>query len=306
MEPEGVGGPRRAAPQGRPSSTDGTPIPWALVPFVLAALFMKVPPNKALLVRSKRGERRILRVVLGGSDTVNPLTEEAELLETGVRTLEHVFEGVRTSDGGGGLPIDVRASLNVTILTSRGLTPERAELLLKLPAETFNAMVVEAVGKRLREACASCTAEDLATNRQMVAGWVLRAAARDLEPVGVDLRAFAIRELEDEHGYLDAVRADMMQEYLDELEEQRARQGRKSGAPLPPPAGPIIAHKQTVMQYHSSVEEREAGLAVKEARPTGRVCPDCHRPFTPEEARALAVCPRCGLELTPRDGDKAG
>lgn len=270
-----------------------------VMPFVLASLLMKVPPNKAALIRSKRGDRKVLRVVLGGNATVNPLTEEVELLETGVRTLDHVFEGVRTADGRGGLPVDVRASLNVTILTSRGLTPERAELLLKLPSETFNAMVIEAVSKRLREACASCTAEDLHTDREMVAGWVLRAAAADLEPVGVDLRSFAIRELEDETGYLDAVRENIMDEYLEDLERQRTGATSGPGGRSRPPAGAKVIHSTTYTRRYR-LDERLDGEGRDPAPSTpGQqwLCPGCLRPFTPEERRALPACPRCGREL---------
>ena len=142
---------------------------------------MKVPPDKAVLVRAKK-DGRPLRVLKYGTILVNPLTETATFLDLDVHTLDQLFRDIDTTLDGTRVPVDIKVEMRVSYCYSSLLTLENADRLSRTPKPVLLGEIVTAIYARLREACIGWSPEELRGNLQSVAGWVHRTVQSDLAP----------------------------------------------------------------------------------------------------------------------------
>ena len=172
-----------------------------------AEAVMKVPPDKAVLIRAKK-DGRPLRILQYGTILVNPLTETATFLDLDVHTLDQLFRDIDTTLEGTRVPVDIRVEMRVSYCYSSLLTLENADRLSRTPKPVLLGEIVTAIYARLREACIGWSPEELRGNIEAVAGWVLRAVRGDIAPSGLWIGSLDIKVVPDDLRFIDQMRTE--------------------------------------------------------------------------------------------------
>ena len=177
-------------------------------PELQAEIAMRVPPDKAVLVRARKDGKPI-RISFHNPYHdglfVNPLTETADLVDTSIHTIDQCFRDIETTYYGRRVPVDLIAVMQVRYLVRETVTLETADRLSRTPRSVLLGEIITAVYARLREACASWGPEELRAGHAEPVEWARREAARDLAPRGLGLLSLVVKEITDEHHFFDTI-----------------------------------------------------------------------------------------------------
>lgn len=174
---------------------------------VFAMRYKKVPPDKAMVVYGKRqkGTTKGYRVISGGAKFIVPILESYEFLPLDVRTLDVVVNEIVTDVKESGAKINIKCVTQVKISSDPRILDTAAEQLLHKTNAEINEIALKTLEGHVRGVCAVMTIEDINSDRDAIAGKVQSYADKDLKNMGIEIRSFVIKEIEDEHGYLDAL-----------------------------------------------------------------------------------------------------
>ena len=194
----------------------GEPVPiWAvavvgavllllfLIVFGVARLWRRVPQDKAMVVT---GLKRRKRVISGGGGLVLPLLERADKI-----SLENVKILVNSTgaltEQGVGISTDGVAVIKVksdkeSILAAveQFNTGNEARTI-----EVISTIAKDVLEGKLREIISKLTVEEIYKDREKFASQVQEVAAVDFGEMGLEIKAFTIRDISDENGYLNAL-----------------------------------------------------------------------------------------------------
>lgn len=172
-----------------------------LVVVIFLSLWKKVPQDKALVVTGLRK-----KVISGGGGIVIPLLERTDRISLENMKIEVRTEGARTSQG-----VDIRAD-GVAVIKVKS---DMESILMAV--EQFNSgnenhtiEVIKDTAKdvlegKLREIISKMTVEEIYKDREVFASGVQEVAAVGLATMGLELKAFTIRDISDKNGYLEAL-----------------------------------------------------------------------------------------------------
>lgn len=174
-----------------------------LILLVLSILLMwkKVPQDKAMVVTGLKK-----RVISGGGGFVVPLLERSDKISLENMKIEVRTEGALTEQG-----VDIRAD-GVAVLKVRS---DKESILCAV--EQFNTgneqktiEVIKDTAKdvlegKLREIISKMSVEEIYKDREKFASQVQEVAALDLSTMGLEIKAFTIRDIGDKNGYLEAL-----------------------------------------------------------------------------------------------------
>lgn len=165
------------------------------------SMWKKVPQDKAVVVTGLKK-----RVISGGGGLVIPLFERTDVISLENMKLEVGTEGALTEQG-----VDISADGIAVIKV-------RSDIQSILSAiEQFNTGnekqtidVIKATAKdilegKLREILSTMTVEEIYKNRERFASQVQEVAAVELAEMGLEIKAFTIRDIKDDNGYLEAL-----------------------------------------------------------------------------------------------------
>jgi flotillin len=165
------------------------------------AMWKRVPQDKALVVIGLRK-----RVISGGGGFVVPLLERTDKISLENMKIEVRTEGARTEQG-----VDIRAD-GVAVIKVKS---DKDSILNAI--EQFNTGkeqqtidVIKDTAKdvlegKLREIISKMTVEEIYKDREVFASQVQEVAAVGLANMGLELKAFTIRDISDKNGYLEAL-----------------------------------------------------------------------------------------------------
>lgn len=173
-----------------------------LILFVLvfASMWRKVPQDKALVVTGMRK-----RVISGGGGFVVPLFERTDAISLENMQIVVNVRGLSLA----GVEIEVGA---LTVLKVKNVTEK-----ILAAMEQFNTgntistiknitdTSKEVLEGKLREILSGMTVEEIYQNREKFASSVQEVAAKELEDMGLEIKAFTIKEIRDDQGYLDSL-----------------------------------------------------------------------------------------------------
>ncbi len=178
---------------------------------VYISRYVKVGPNEALVVSgrkrrvsdSKGGLRDVgFRVVKGGATFVWPVFEKAETLSLELMTIDVKTPEVYTSTG---VPVMVDGVSQVKVKGDEMAIGSAAERFLgKTPNEIMNTALHTLEG-HLRAIIGHMTVEELYQNREKFAQKVQEVSAGDFTTMGLAIDSFTIKDIRDNHGYLEAL-----------------------------------------------------------------------------------------------------
>lgn len=187
-------------------------IKWIVLAALIIGLILitwkKAAQDKAIVVT---GLKR--RVISGRGGFVVPFFEQTDRL-----SLENMKVEVRTKDSldSNGVPIDTDGVAIIKVKSD----PESVLLAM----EQFNTgrerdtidviknTVQDVLEGKLREIVSKMTIEEIYKDREMFANGVENVAKNDLERMGLEIKTFTIRDIDDTKGYLQALGAKQIAE----------------------------------------------------------------------------------------------
>ena len=175
---------------------------------LFARRYKKVPPNMAMVVfgRRQKGEGgRGYRVISGGAKFIRPVTEAVAWIKLDVRMLDVVVDDIVTDVKRSGAKINIKAVGQVKISSDEATLNTAAENLLGKQDQEINDIALKTLEGHVRGVCATLTVEEVNSDRDQLASKIQNLAGQDLRNLGIDIRSFVIKEIEDAQGYLDAL-----------------------------------------------------------------------------------------------------
>ncbi len=164
------------------------------------SMWRKVPQDKALVVTGLKK-----RVISGGGGLVIPLLERTDAISLENMQISVNVRGLTST----GVDIEVGA---LTIIKIKNVTEK-----ILAAMEQFNTGDItgtirnitetskEVLEGKLREILSGMTVEEIYQNREKFASSVQEVAAKELEDMGLEIKAFTIKEIKDDQGYLDSL-----------------------------------------------------------------------------------------------------
>jgi flotillin len=222
---------------------------------VYAARYKKVPPDKAMVVygrsmKTKKSDVAIgYRVISGGGKFILPIVEAVEFLPLDVRTLDVNVSDIVTDVATSGAKINIRSVTQVKVSSNRDALVTAAEHLLHKSNAEINEIAMKTLEGHVRGVCATMTIEAINSDRETISRNIQNQAAGDLMNMGIEIRSFVIKEIEDEHGYLDALGIKRTEEV-----KRDARIGK------------AIANREATIQEAIAAQEAEKANAEAEAQ----------------------------------------
>ncbi len=168
---------------------------------IFTSMWKRVPQDKALVVTGLKK-----RVISGGGGLLIPLLERADKISLENMKIEIRTDGARTEQG-----VDIRAD-GVAVIKVKS---DKDSILSAI--EQFNTgnesrtiEVIKDTAKdvlegKLREIISKMTVEEIYKDREIFASQVQEVAAVGLATMGLELKAFTIRDISDKNGYLEAL-----------------------------------------------------------------------------------------------------
>lgn len=184
----------------------------ALIILVLALQYRKVGPNEALIIAGGRKrtvtladgtKRRVgYRYRLGGGTFVWPGLEKVytlpmDVIPVSIRTPEVLTHG--------GVPIMAEAAAQVKVDSSEGSIHLAAEQFLGIGRDGIRDVAVNVLEGKVREVIGGMSVEEIYRGRQEFSNRVAQAAREDFARMGLVMLSFALKDISDTQGYLDAL-----------------------------------------------------------------------------------------------------
>lgn len=217
---------------------------------VYASRYKKVPPNAAMVVYGRKTKEGIgYSVISGGGRFIIPIFESYDFLPLDVRTLDVNVMDIVTDVVRSGAKVNIRSVAQVKVSSKPAVLKTAAEHLLRKTDNEINEIALKTLEGHVRGVCAILTIEEINSDRDKVAEQILGGAAKDLENMGIEIRSFVIRDVEDEHGYLDALGIKRTEEV-----KRTARIGK------------AIANREATIQEAKAAQEGEQANAEAEAQ----------------------------------------
>lgn len=172
-----------------------------LLIFSILLMWKKVPQDKALVVTGLRK-----RVISGGGGFVVPLLERTDKISLENMKIEVRTTGALTEQG-----VDIKADgVAVIKIKSDKECILAAVEQFNTGAEKQTIEVIKDTAKdvlegKLREIISKMTVEEIYKDREKFASQVQEVAAVDLADMGLEIKAFTIRDIGDDNGYLEAL-----------------------------------------------------------------------------------------------------
>jgi len=220
---------------------------------VYASRYKKVPPNMAMVVYGKRQAKtgKGYRVISGGAKVIVPIVESVEWLKLDVRTLDLVVPDIVTDVKRSGAKINIKAVAQVKISSDEATLNTAAENLLGKTEQEVNEIALKTLEGHVRGVCATLTVEEINSDRDAIASKILGMAGNDLRNMGIEIRSFVIKEIEDAMGYLDALGVKRTEEVKRDARMGKAGANREA----------TIAEAQAAQEAEKANASAEASVA---------------------------------------------
>jgi flotillin len=184
----------------------------ALLSFLLAKQYRKVGPNEVLIISG--GKKRSViapdgtkvkigyRYRLGGGTFVLPFLETVNILPMEAITINIKTPEVLTHSG---VPLMAEGIAQVKIDSSDNSIQLAAEQFLGEGKDGIRAVAETVLEGKMRAVMGTMTIEEIYKDRLAFSEKVIEAARTDFSRMGLTMMSFALRDISDTQGYLDAL-----------------------------------------------------------------------------------------------------
>ena len=179
--------------------------------YSVARRYKKVGPNQVMIISGGKykvaaADGRIdkvgFRIRRGGGAFILPMFEKVDLLSLEIMTLDITTPEVYTKPG---VPIIVDGVAQVKIGGDEHSIRTAAEQFLGKNPQQIQEVALQTVEGHLRAIIGTMTVEDIYKNRDQFATSVQEVAVGDLANMGLTIVSFTMRDIRDNHGYLEAL-----------------------------------------------------------------------------------------------------
>ena len=184
----------------------------AFIILALAKQYRKVGPNEVLIISGGRmrkvtdpdGTARKIgyRMSIGGGTFVKPLIEQVQILPLEIYTVNIKTPEVITAQG---VHIIAEATAQVKIDSEEYMIRRAAEQFLSTGGEGIKDVSNDVLEGYMRAVIGSMTVEEIYQNREKFANKIIDGSREDFERMGLDVLAFALKDINDTQGYLAAL-----------------------------------------------------------------------------------------------------
>lgn len=215
--------------------------------------YKKVPPDRAMVVYGRRQiGKKGYQVISGGAKFIVPIIESYEFLPLDVRTLDVNVNDIVTDVARSGAKVNIKTVAQVKVSSDPATMDTAAEHLLHKSDSEINEIAMKTLEGHVRGVCATLTVELINSDRDAISSQIQTMAAADLKNMGIDIRSFVIRDLEDEHGYLDALGVRKTEEVKRDARVGKANANREA----------TIQEAKAAMEGEQANASAEANVAV--------------------------------------------
>jgi len=227
-------------------------VPIAVVA-IIANRYKKVPPDKAMVVYGHdMGDGKGYMVISGGGKFIVPIIESYEFLPLDVRSLEINVDEIVTDVKQSGAKINIRSVTQIKVSSEPTTLDTAAEHLLHKSDDEINEIARKTLEGHVRGVCSQLTIEAINSDRDAISQKILENALIDLKNMGIEIRSFVIKELEDVHGYLDALGIKKTEEVKRDARIGKANANREA----------TIAEARAAQEAEKANAEAEAQVAI--------------------------------------------
>lgn len=184
----------------------------ALIVLLFAKQYKKVGPNEVLVISGGRKRAMIApdgtktklgyRYRLGGGTFVLPFMETIDILPMEAITMNIKTPEVLTNSG---VPIMAEAIAQIKIDSSDHSIRLAAEQFLGLGKEGIRSVAETVLEGKMREVMGTMTVEQIYKAQHEFSTTVTQAAQGDFSRMGLNMMSFALKDISDTQGYLDAL-----------------------------------------------------------------------------------------------------
>jgi flotillin len=186
----------------------------AVIVFALAMWkqYRNVGPNEVLIISGGRqrsvvdpdGTKKKIgyRMQIGGGTFVFPFIESAQTLSFDIYTLDFKAPEVLTSTG---VPVITEGLAQIKVKSDEYSIRQAAEQFLGKGPGAMQDVARQILEGHMRSVIGSMTVEEMYQNRQGFSDRVSETVADEFERMGLQLISFALKDLTDTQGYLDAL-----------------------------------------------------------------------------------------------------
>lgn len=182
-----------------------------LFAYIWASRYIKVGPNEVLVISGRKrkilnpdGTTRVIgyRLVHGGGAFVIPVIEQAQIMSMELITLDFKTPPVITLHG---VPVLVDGVAQIKVKSDEISIGTAAEQFLSKSQTEIMRIAHQTLEGHLRAILGTMTVEDIYKNRDEFAIKVQQVSATDLSNMGLCIVSFTLRDIKDEHGYLESL-----------------------------------------------------------------------------------------------------
>ena len=189
----------------------GLAFAFILAIYAVARRYKKVGPNQVMVISGRKYKIKIpdgrieevgFRIRRGGGAFIMPLVEKVDLLSLEIMTLDITTPEVYTKPG---VPIIVDGVAQVKVGGDEQSIRTSAEQFLGKTPEQIKDIALQTVEGHLRAIIGTMSVEDIYKNRDQFASSVQEVAVSDLANMGLLIVSFTMKDIRDNHGYLEAL-----------------------------------------------------------------------------------------------------
>lgn len=179
---------------------------------MLSSQYKRIAPNQVLVISSRRkyiitapdGTKKQIgyRFRIGGGAFIKPFTEKAETLPLEIITVNIKTPEVLTGEG---VPIMAEASAQIKIDTNEYSLTLAIEQFLGRGTEGIREVATNVLEGKMRAVIGTMTVEQLYRGRLDFAEKIHKAVEKDFADMGLVMVSFALKDISDTQGYLDAL-----------------------------------------------------------------------------------------------------
>lgn len=167
----------------------------------ILSMWRKVPQDKALVITGLKK-----RVITGGGGIVIPMLERTDRISLENMKIEVKTDGALTEQGvditaDGVAVIKVKSDMESILSAVEQFNTGNENKTIEVIKDTAK----DVLEGKLREIISKMTVEEIYKDREKFASQVQEVAAMDLAEMGLEIKAFTIRDISDQNGYLEAL-----------------------------------------------------------------------------------------------------
>ena len=169
----------------------------AAIIFVIAAGYVKAPPDKAYIISGLRTNPRIL---IGRAGVKFPFLERVDMLYLGQMTVDIKTEqSVPTNDF---INVNVDAVAKVRIGTSKEAIQLAAKNFLNKTPDQITTDLQDSLQGNMREIIGTLALKTINTDRDSFSDQVMEKASKDMQKLGIEILSCNIQNVTDEKGLI--------------------------------------------------------------------------------------------------------